>query len=471
MINVRVLSVVVIVAGLAIAFWKFAPRETAQPSGPAAPAAKPKADEVPPVSFGIYAPIADRFVREPCNQLASGGFFSMAAVQADMERKFPDVVGLSMGDLTLAWGGMAAHTSAYHYSEIFPQTGIHCVGAGEGELGLGVDFLRELLTRVQGVNLLCANATDAEGRPLLRGRTLLKSRDRGVLVVAVASQTLEPEIRNRGSAVRLVSPVEAASKALSEGMEQAKKSAFDVEIKVLLVHGTVAEGIEILDQVPGFTFAAAAHGGVLADAEPRLSKSGAPVFYAGQGMRFVWRTLVPAQGQPLDWSLARVGVQMLAKASPYAESLGYFRELSASKLFADSVRDDGGRMADPRGAYVGAKRCASCHGDIAEQHAASPHGVPSAALLDSPYATSTGCMNCHVTAPYSKDGWTGPADRSDLAAISCEVCHGPGEAHCTTQSPDYGKLSFDRCRDCHLPDHSPEFDPEAIWKRAGHKLR
>jgi hypothetical protein len=194
-----------------------------------------------------------------------------------------------------------------------------------------------------------------------------------------------------------------------------------------------------------------------------------PVLYGGRGMRFGWAVFVPPDSRPLEHALFRVGGRLLGKNGP-GDALQFFREITRVKMFEDVDRTPGERLQDPRGAYVGARRCGDCHIEIAAQFAPSRHAQPSKAILASPFVGSTSCMGCHQTGPYSTGGWKGPADTaSDLAAVSCESCHGPGEVHSATpKTARMAKVGLSRCYDCHLPDRSPDFDAEAAWKRSGH---
>jgi Cytochrome c554 and c-prime len=464
---VRIVSVVGVVAALAAAFWWTAPRDVPAKPEAAAPQAKP---DRPTVAFGILPVTEDHFVQAPCSRIAAGGLMSIPAFVSEIAERFPNYVAISMGDLTQSFGAMGRHAAAFHYTDVMPKTGVTYVAAGEGELGLGAGYVREVLTRTQGVTFVCANAADDNGLPLMRGWVLLKSGERGVLLVAVASATIEGELRRRGSDVRILSAADAVAKARADGLAQAALTGIEVEISALFVHGTLDEAAALVAGAPGFTFAAAAHGGAMPDAEPRMV-GGVPVLYGGTDLRFGWRVRVPGDGTPPFPSLSRIGDTYLAKPSPLSETLQFFRQLSTDTMFADVAATPGDRPRDPRGGYVGGQRCADCHTDVAVEHAASAHGRPSKAIAATPFAASTGCMGCHVTAPYFEGGWKGPKDDSDMGGVSCEACHGPGEAHVRSQSKDYGHVGFERCADCHTPDRSIDFDAEAAWKRAGHKLR
>jgi hypothetical protein len=467
----RLVSVVGVLAALGAAFWWMAPagapdKAVAPPIPP--PAAKPAGTT--PVVFGIVPTIDDRFGPEPCNRVLAGGLMSLAAFMGEIREQNPASIGLSLGDLTVAPGGMGRHAARHHYTTVFPHTGVENVAAGEGELALGTLFIREMLTRIDGVKFICANAADPEGRPLMNGYVLLRSGDRGVLLVAVACESLQDGIRRSGSDVRILPAADAVRKARAEGLEQASRLGETVDVSVLAVHGTVDEAAALVAANPGFTIATAAHGAVLPDAEPRV-EGGVPIFYAGRGLRFGWRVLVPPDGGAPVTSLARIGRQAFGRTAPYAEAIAEFREMSAKKFFPDVVATPGDRPTDTRGRYVGGARCGDCHQAEAAQHAASRHAKLTPQIVDSNFGASTGCISCHTTAPYWDSGWPGPPDHSDLASVSCEACHGPGEQHAATRSKGYGRVGLARCVECHLPDRSPGFDADAIWKRAGHRLK
>jgi hypothetical protein len=233
----------------------------------------------------------------------------------------------------------------------------------------------------------------------------------------------------------------------------------------------VDEAAAIVEKTPGVTFAAAAHGPALPDAAPRVV-AGVPIVYGGQGLRFFWALIVPPDGRAVEPELHRVGGYSLAMGSGYGDALKYLREAKMPRFYDEAAETPGDRVRDPRGAYVGAARCGDCHVSAAAEFAGSAHAKPPTALLGSPFNGTTGCVNCHQTGPYSIGGWKGPKDRtSDMAGVSCEACHGPGEIHAATPKiRKMPKVGLDRCQACHLPDRDPDFDAAESWKRCGHKL-
>lgn len=463
---VRVVSVLGVLAALAAAFWFMAPRGATTETPAPAPAAGGKRV---PIAFTLVPTIDDRFTAEPCNRVAGTGLSALNAIVAEQREHFSDAIGVSMGDVTRAWGAVGRHTVAIHYTEVVPQSGVRFVVPGEGELATGVAFIREILTSREGLTFLCGNAVDADGNRLMHGTSLLKVGERGVLLVGVAADSLQEELAAHGSDVRLDPAAETAARACAEGLADARAKGIGVDVVALFVHGTVDEAAAVLEKVPGVTFAAAAHGPDMPDTEPRRVGD-VPIYYGGRGLRFAWRVVATGHAKAPASFLSRNGARAGEKPSPHAGGLALCRDTLKAKFFEGAATTPGDRPRDPRGDYVGGERCSDCHAEIGAQHAASPHGVPSKALLDSAFGASTSCVGCHTTAPYWDGGWRGPKDRSSMAGVSCEACHGPGQAHAASQSRGYGKVEFSLCLECHVPDRSPGFDPAEAWKRAGHRL-
>lgn len=122
--------------------------------------------------------------------------------------------------------------------------------------------------------------------------------------------------------------------------------------------------------------------------------------------------------------------------------------------------------APPEGqTYIGMKACSACHFEQflvwrQDKHAQAFTNLPAK------YKTDASCLKCHTTGFGEPTGYKTAAD-ADLAAVSCEVCHGPGSKHqeickpfatAKTLSPQQEKLARDSiykvqpsnaCIECH----------------------
>ncbi len=486
---IRMAFVIVGIAILAALAWTWSPDDGTSTVLPAvgntgAVGDAPSARRLPPVLVNVFAALDDRFVSEPCNRIPGGGMFSMRTVTDMMDGFLPSNLTVFMGDLSQAPGMVGAVTTQFHYRDVLPLTGVDIVAAGEGELAHGVDFVRDVLGRPVGYTVLCANALDGSGQPILRGWSLTSVSGRNVLTVAVAGKSVGYELVRRGSNVVIGSPAEAAAAALSAGIARAEDVESPADTKLLLVHGTLAEAEEVMQQVGGFDLVVAADGPVLPELTPR-TVNGTPLYYAGRGARFSWRVIVTDDERMTDSALARIGGGLIARGSPYQSRLAAIRSTLRRGVYPGIATPDR-RPADPRGEYAGGAACADCHPQEAAQHVLGPHAMSPKGFVETDFSGSTGCLSCHVTAPYVRGGWypsdtgsdsgTGTDSKPDAVpptglgadGISCEACHGPGADHAATGGPDYGSVNYARCYECHLPDRTPALDARAVWAEFGH---
>ena len=431
---------------------------------------------VPPLMLHLFPSVHDRLSAAPCNLVPGDGFASFITVKNVGERRMTRSVGLMMGDAITVPGRLGGETMRRLYVDLATDFGVNVVAAGTGELQHGIGFARTVLSEIESPRILCANAVDANGSPLLHGRVFARAAgagtpagDRGaVLVVAVAGRSIEPALRDAGSDVLIESPSVFAARAFEEGLAEARDLGIEVDMTVLLVHGTREETAAIVRDVPGFRIAVAADGPLLPDREPTVVEE-TTVLYPGGAAGFVW--FVPLSGrQPIDVEprLARLGRDLLVRGDERR-----FDVLTLERGITTIARDAMGVGEDERpptadGAYVGAETCTTCHEDVAARHARSPHFAPPERYAADGREASPACAKCHTTAPGRRGGWRGPSDTSDLRGVSCEACHGPGEGHAAVPEPGWGKVEWTRCLECHRPDHSPGFDPEEAWARLGH---
>lgn len=99
-----------------------------------------------------------------------------------------------------------------------------------------------------------------------------------------------------------------------------------------------------------------------------------------------------------------------------------------------SQADEEPEPEPPKGqTYIGSKKCSACHFDQymtwrKEKHAKAYEVLPAK------YKNDSECLKCHTTGYGHDTGFKTSADK-DLAAVSCEVCHGPGSKHAETCKP------------------------------------
>lgn len=117
-------------------------------------------------------------------------------------------------------------------------------------------------------------------------------------------------------------------------------------------------------------------------------------------------------------------------------------------------------------AYVGWKKCATCHSAIKDTWQNTRHAKAIESLKKSGQENLPSCVKCHVTG-YERDGGFIDYELTpEMAGVQCEVCHGPGSDH--VASPMAKKTVKESgaalCRQCHIEGQDPGFNYEVKAK-------
>lgn len=124
--------------------------------------------------------------------------------------------------------------------------------------------------------------------------------------------------------------------------------------------------------------------------------------------------------------------------------------------------------------YLGSQSCRACHPAAFDRwrstgHAGDFSGLPPADRM------SAACLRCHVTGYGEPLGYRSESSATELAAVGCEACHGPGSDHARAGHPDLVPTATGGecppcevnriCRLCHTPERSGGFDLERSLSR------
>jgi thiol-disulfide isomerase/thioredoxin len=197
----------------------------------------------------------------------------------------------------------------------------------------------------------------------------------------------------------------------------------------------------------------------------------------------------PHDGQPGDAAAACVGCHDAdhSVAFGYEKGLPHIDHYLANALSEGEVeqrlRDlaagalERPLLAFPEGENLGAAACRDCHAGEHKSWKRSPHREAMDSLEKDGAAGDVECVRCHAT-PVS----SGPAP-AELAGyridegVSCESCHGPGEAHAADPRTDnivgLGEtcpecVIEEICTSCHTPKWDPSWELKKRLKAAGH---
>jgi len=114
--------------------------------------------------------------------------------------------------------------------------------------------------------------------------------------------------------------------------------------------------------------------------------------------------------------------------------------------------------------YVGSHTCKECHGkEYASFMAYAKKGKSFRSIERLQKGLSEEdlrvCYRCHTTGYGKPGGFVSVEKTPHLKNAGCEVCHGPGEQHVQTKSPQdiKGSLSMEDCNGCHTSDRVKAF--------------
>jgi hypothetical protein len=115
--------------------------------------------------------------------------------------------------------------------------------------------------------------------------------------------------------------------------------------------------------------------------------------------------------------------------------------------------------------FTGWKACAQCHKTQADFWTKTDHASAYQTLAEQEQQYNLGCLPCHVTAEY-KDIKISANDAlllslpAELQQVGCEVCHGPGKDHASSQvASDISRKPISSiCTRCHTPEQDEEFN-------------
>ena len=418
-----------------------------------------RAEEPPPRGLVLLAAGESLGHLEPCHCVAGmqGGFpRRLAAIER--ARKGSPVLALDTGDLS---AGEVHHPKLLEAKtraalELIARGGIAAVAVGELDLRLGWEPLRRLADRA-GVTLLLANGRRAgvEARPFPAAHTV----EVGGRTVVVA-WALDPELGDPGGQLALEPPDPPVRAALAAAPEGA--------LRVVLFHGTREAALRLFGPDLPAEAIVCGHGRT-GEPRPLERHGGALVVETVRDARLLARlTLGP---EPRLEQLALSGD---VPDDPWARERvdAYYREV---KELPEPPR----KPVPEGGSFVGAETCKGCHPEAWAAFANSLHRGAQARVTarDPARAGLAECTVCHVTGWGYTGGFESLEATPHLGEVSCEACHGVGEAHAAAppeRKRGYGvKAGFPgawkaTCVACHDPTNSPKFELEPWLERIRH---
>ena len=392
------------------------------------------------------------------------------------------VIALDVGGMCNSFGKQAElkfHTTA----SALRAMGYNAIALGKAELGFpAADILSEIVNADGTPGMfVSANVSVFErnaGMPPTY--KILQANGLKFGITSVLCKSAQNFSQNDGI---LLSPTK---ESLNKVMPILKEKS---DIRILLSHGTVEEAQIIARDYPDFQVIVTAGGNPEPPAKPVILPSGQYIITVGQkGMcsivlGFFEKGVLKYQRVPHDsrFEQSEAVRQMMQS---YQDQL---KDLWLDGLGIRPVP----QTDQTRGANVGPKKCQTCHEYQYDVWKKSKHAHAFKSLEEAKPARDYDpeCVCCHVVGwhrhlyfPYQK-GYIKPGEDDHLKNVSCEACHGPGEAHIAAESSsnvDNQKAQREKmhidlkyakekmCGDCHDLDNSPNFDPDKYWELVKH---
>ncbi len=382
-----------------------------------------------------------------CSEPMMGGMPRRATAIGRL-RSGRQAVLVDQGDLTPA-AGRQDEIKAEAAVEMIGAMGARIWNLGERDLLLGPAYLSSLKARFPG-KVLAGNLQTADGGAV-GGLTATVVLAGGKSAVRVGFVGVLDEALGASSAASAGFKLTPAADAASRGRAALTGYAY----RVLLYHGPAERGATVARSAGGFDLVVTAH-----STEAVGHNDGIRTLCAG------------SDGKAIAWAGLKAGAPGgVVRLGPTIPEDAVQRRIHAA--YVRRVRDEGladqlPRMPLPPGSgYVGSAACSTCHAAAHRAWSSSRHADALSALRKTGQETDPECLPCHVVGLYSVGGYA-PGEKSELARVGCENCHGPGKAHAADAKMPMRPGAMASCAACHVPEHSPRFNREAYWSRIRH---
>lgn len=123
--------------------------------------------------------------------------------------------------------------------------------------------------------------------------------------------------------------------------------------------------------------------------------------------------------------------------------------------------------------FLGDNNCRACHAEIHNDWRRTGHAKAYTTLRTRSMQFEPECLSCHTTGYQYHNGYD-EHERTNLAQVQCEACHGYGTQH--SRNGDMLELARESCTTCHDNSVRPcydeqqdqDFDYARYWERIAH---
>jgi len=363
------------------------------------------------------------------------------------------------GDLTKA-GGRQDEMKAETMIDMLNDLQYDAINLGEKDFALGLSYLQSLQKRFKGV-FLCGNVCKPDGPSLFKEYTLIK-RDLSrkpvrIVLTGLLSEQFRESVQSANPEVRLESPFKTLERLQAEINRQD-------DVRILLYHGPRSEAEQLARRFTFFQIIVCAHEGDY----PMEKKRVGDTLLAGNGQdgKYIGQaTITPgASGQASDVRYTALGPDIKEDARILQLKSAYLDRMAAEDLLGQVIK-----LPTSNGdTYTGSAACASCHQKAYETWQISGHAKAMQTLVSEKHDKDPECVACHVVGLEKESGFISRERTPHLQDVGCESCHGAAARHVQDPRASLGKAGSASCMQCHVPQHSPNFDFEKYWEKIKH---
>jgi 2',3'-cyclic-nucleotide 2'-phosphodiesterase (5'-nucleotidase family) len=382
-----------------------------------------------------------------CSKPQIGGLPRRASYLRGLSRD-PAPVIIDNGDM-VADPGRQSQLKAEALAAFYRDAGYAAVNLGDQDYRLGFGYLRSLQATA-GIPFLSANVHIGE-RPAFAQTTAAA----GVTLVGVIAGSFADDVRRWNPILRVEAP-EVTLARLEPSLREAGRV-------VLLFHGSPDEARPVARRFPWL--AAIVTADEADDARTAsMVEAGVPLVNPGRKGKVVGRLELTASGaRPLapvvlgpEWADDRATRGLMER---------YLSRVNREELLKGVPR-----LPEPEGRrFAGSATCGNCHASAHGVWERSAHAKAFQTLVEAGHDRDPDCVGCHVVGLNTEGGFRSAPETPHLKDVGCESCHSGGAAH--AQAPATQKMpraAAAACAQCHVPEHSPNFQYRAFWEKIRH---
>jgi hypothetical protein len=233
------------------------------------------------------------------------------------------------------------------------------------------------------------------------------------------------------------------------------------DLVVAMLHGDMSQVSAFTQKHKDIDIVILSH--CLAQLETPVEVNGSLLLCAGSEGKFLGR--LDASRIDGSWSFTNklIALDRTVPRDPLLTKTYEEYLVRVAQLAEDITQQHEDELAAQFPAVVQATDCQSCHSDIFNTWAKTPHAHAIESLTEKNEHQNPECIVCHTTY-YLKGGFVSWEKTPEYAGIQCAQCHGRMEGHIefhsgTSQKEDAPPVvNQDLCLQCHTPDQDDDFD-------------